>query len=125
MIGKKILSVLAISFACMNANANQCVTPMQHIEEKQMAHVLADFALARPVGFVATVAGLASYVVTAPFHVLQKDSKAFDVLVKKPAKLTFARCLGCSVKEYELIDLRAEACAAENGAMALNTQSAE
>lgn len=55
----------------------------------------ADIALARPVGAVATVAGLAIFVVSAPFSVLGGNSKeAWNSLVVSPADYTFKRPLG-------------------------------
>jgi hypothetical protein len=55
----------------------------------------ADIALARPLGAMATVAGLAIFVVSAPFSVLGGNSQeAWNSLVVSPADYTFNRPLG-------------------------------
>lgn len=57
--------------------------------------MLVDIALARPIGIVATAAGFAIFVVSAPFSALGNNTKeAWGSLVVSPAKYTFKRPLG-------------------------------
>ncbi len=70
--------------------------------------MIADIALARPVGAVATVVGLAFFVVSAPFSALGGNThEAWETLVVSPAAYTFKRPLGhfdnenSSSKEHE------------------------
>jgi len=54
-----------------------------------------DFALARPLGLVSTVCGSAIFLVSSPFSAIGGNSQeAWNELVAKPAKFTFARPLG-------------------------------
>lgn len=56
----------------------------------------ADLALARPMGAVATVTGLALFLVSSPFSLLGGNAgEAWDKLVTAPAAYTFHRPLGC------------------------------
>lgn len=55
----------------------------------------ADFALARPAGAVATVAGFAIFLVSSPFSAMGGNSQqAWEGLVADPADYTFKRPLG-------------------------------
>jgi hypothetical protein len=57
--------------------------------------MIADVALARPVGAVATVVGLAFFVVSSPFSALGGNThEAWETLVVSPAAYTFKRPLG-------------------------------
>jgi hypothetical protein len=86
-----LLTVVTISVFEAPGFAKDCV-PENHDDSGLMT---ADIALARPVGAVATVAGLAIFVVSAPFSVLGGNSKeAWNSLVVSPADYTFKRPLG-------------------------------
>lgn len=63
--------------------------------ERGGGKMTADILLLRPVGFVATVAGSAIFIISLPFSALGGNhEEAFEKLVKKPAKYTFERPLG-------------------------------
>ncbi len=58
--------------------------------------MIADVALARPVGAVVTVIGAAAFLVSLPFTALGGNvDQAAQTLVVEPARETFVRCLGC------------------------------
>jgi len=58
--------------------------------------MVVDVLIARPVGVVATVLGTAAFVVSLPFSAIGGNvDQAADMLVVRPAKETFVRCLGC------------------------------
>ena len=58
--------------------------------------MVVDVVVARPLGVLLTTAGAAAFVVSLPFSALGGNvSEAADVLVVKPGKETFVRCLGC------------------------------
>jgi len=64
-------------------------------EQQNSGLMTADIALARPVGAVATVTGLALFVISSPFSALGGNSQeAWDNLVASPAQYTFKRPLG-------------------------------
>ena len=56
----------------------------------------ADALVARPIGFVLTTLGAATFVVSLPFSAIGGNiDKAAEHLVLKPGRETFVRCLGC------------------------------
>ena len=58
--------------------------------------MVADAVVARPLGLVLTAVGAATFVVSLPFSALGGNvAEAADLLVVKPARATFVRCLGC------------------------------
>ena len=64
-------------------------------EEPGPVAATADVVLARPVGFIGTVAGAGLWVVTSPFTFINGTEKeSFEVLVETPADYTFERPLG-------------------------------
>ena len=73
--------------------------------QKDPGLMVADAALARPVGTVATVTGFVFFVVSSPFSALGGNSKeAWDSLVVSPSEYTFKRPLGhfdCEQLQYE------------------------
>jgi hypothetical protein len=86
-----LLTVVTIGVFETPVLAKDCVAE-DHDDSGLMT---ADIAVARPVGAVATVAGLAIFVVSAPFSVLGGNSKeAWNSLVVSPAEYTFKRPLG-------------------------------
>lgn len=59
--------------------------------------MVADLIIARPIGAAMTVVGTAAFIVSLPFTALGGNvGEAADALVGEPARLTFARCLGCT-----------------------------
>ena len=64
-------------------------------DDKDPFSMAGDVAIARPVGFVATVIGSAIFVVCLPFAVPSHSVKnTADVLVGQPFRFTFKRPLG-------------------------------
>lgn len=69
--------------------------------------MVGDLVFARPIGAVMTVIGTGVFLVTLPFSALGGNvGEAADALVAEPARLTFARCLGCTTthKAYSADD---------------------
>ena len=63
--------------------------------------MVADLAVARPLGVVFTTVGAAVFVVSLPFTAAAGGVKeAANGLVVGPAKETFVRCLGCASSGY-------------------------
>jgi len=86
-----LLAVLTVVFSTTPVLSEDCAAGLQ----KDPGLMTADIALARPVGAVATVAGLAIFVVSSPFSALGGNSKeAWESLVASPADYTFKRPLG-------------------------------
>lgn len=64
-------------------------------EEGDDAAILIDLALLRPLGLVATVGGTVIFVASLPISLGSWSvGKAFNALVKRPARYTFVRDLG-------------------------------
>ncbi len=100
---KKLLSpVLAASLLLPSVQAFAGATVAGYEEERPGALAMyGDLLLVRPVGVLITVVGAAAYVVSLPFTAPTGGMKeAGKVLVADPAKMTFARCLGCTKTGY-------------------------
>lgn len=64
-------------------------------EEAGAEEMMADFLVARPLGFVSTVVGSALFVVSLPFSAAGGNvDAASEKMVKEPARFTFTRPLG-------------------------------
>ncbi|MCX5870476.1 MAG: hypothetical protein NTY00_07555 [Deltaproteobacteria bacterium] len=86
-----LLTVLTVVFFKTPGLAKDCAA----WDQNDPGLMAADIALARPAGAMATVAGLAIFVVSAPFSALGGNSQeAWDSLVASPADYTFKRPLG-------------------------------
>ena len=65
------------------------------------AVMTADFVLMRPLGIASMALGLVFFVVTLPFSAFGGNTdEAFDEMIAKPAKFTFARPLGHFYSRY-------------------------
>ncbi len=85
---------LAILASPMGAVAAEVKDPFED-QRQSGGEMLADFVLVRPVGIAATVLGSAAFIVSWPFSAAGGNSdKAFDEMVRKPARFTFKRPLG-------------------------------
>ena len=90
-LSRLIVLVVAIALLPTGALAAQ-------VEEKPTAFdMAADLVIARPLGVVLFGLGSVTYVATLPFSLLGGNAgEAGKVLVVKPARETFVRCLGCT-----------------------------
>ena len=87
---RNVLKSSLIGIALLAATATPTLAA-----EPGPAAAAADFVLARPVGFLGTVAGAGLWVVTSPFTLINGTEKGtFEVLVKTPADYAFERPLG-------------------------------
>lgn len=93
---KRITALLfTVVFACVFCSAPGFAQESTATPETNSDSMAADIALARPVGTVATVAGFALFLVSAPFSALGGNTKeAWETLVVPPASYTFKRPLG-------------------------------
>ncbi|HET8708426.1 MAG TPA: hypothetical protein VFM46_19115 [Pseudomonadales bacterium] len=93
-----VAAAMAAVFTTMN------VMPMaaqaETVPERPTGLAMAgDVVLARPLLFVGTVIGTALFIVSSPFSLLGGNiGEAGKTLVVTPAKATFVRCLGCTMK---------------------------
>jgi hypothetical protein len=63
--------------------------------------MVGDLLVARPIGAVMTVGGVAVWLVSLPFTLLAGHaSEAAETLMLGPAQATFVRCLGCRNPGY-------------------------
>ena len=86
-----LLTVLTVVFFKTPGLAKDCASG----DQTDPGLMAVDIALARPVGALATVAGLAIFAVSAPFSALGGNSQeAWNSLVVSPADYTFQRPLG-------------------------------
>jgi len=96
-VRKNVVMVLA-SLVMMMPAVSQAGDYASSVNEAPSALAMsADLFFVRPVMAVTTVVSSVVWVVASPFSALGGNFKeSFDVLVKKPAAVTFRRCLGCS-----------------------------
>lgn len=68
--------------------------------------MVGDLLVARPIGAVMTVGGVAVWLVSLPFTLLAGHaSEAAETLMLGPAEATFMRCLGCRNTGYTYKDI--------------------
>lgn len=77
------------------------------IDESPNAFAMAgDLVVARPIGAVMTVGGVAVWLVSLPFTLAAGHaSEAAETLMLGPAEATFVRCLGCRNTGYTYRDI--------------------
>jgi len=84
-----VVSLLAVpisGFAAENLNKKKDISG---------GAMVADTLTLRPLGLISTIAGFGLFVISSPFSAAGGNiDKAWDAMVKKPAKFTFARPLG-------------------------------
>jgi len=86
-----LLAMLALASVPSSANDGA-----QRVEEPSTAAMMADLAVARPVGLVITALGTATFLVGLPFTMAGGNvAESGEKLVVGPARETFNRCLGC------------------------------
>ena len=75
-------------------------------ESPNAAIMVGDLVVARPIGVVMTVGGVALWLVSLPFTLLAGNAgEAAEALMQGPAETTFMRCLGCRNTGYVNKDL--------------------
>lgn len=86
-----LLVVALIAIPC-NAFAINVPSSDDQIKIGEMA---TDLVVVRPVGIVTVILGFGFFVVSSPFSALGGNvGEAWDIMVAKPVKFTFARPLG-------------------------------
>ncbi|MDP2646982.1 MAG: hypothetical protein Q8P24_18755 [Desulfobacterales bacterium] len=86
-----VLGLVLVPFGPGRARAEGPLTP----DEIGVEQMMADLALVRPLGMVATALGFVCFTLALPFSALGGNTEAtFLKLVKEPAKFTFIRPLG-------------------------------
>ncbi len=87
-----ILIVVSLLAVPVSGFAAESMNQKKDISAGAMA---ADTLTLRPLGLVSTIAGFGLFVISSPFSAAGGNiGKAWDAMVKKPAKFTFARPLG-------------------------------
>ena len=84
-----VVALLAVPFCGFAAES---LNQKREISAGAMA---ADTLTLRPLGFISLVAGFGLFVISSPFSAMGGNiDKAWNAMVTKPAKFTFARPLG-------------------------------
>ncbi len=97
----KTLSVaflLVFSFSNQQVIANDAVV----VEKPSAFAMMGDLVIVRPIMLSLSVLGTAAYLVSLPLTLAGGNAgEAGNVLVVKPLKTTFIRCLGCVKPGYK------------------------
>jgi hypothetical protein len=90
-------AVLALTMAAAFSVSVPALAAQQYSEARTTQAAVVDAVVARPLGVLVTGAGALLFAVSLPFSALGGNvGEAAEVLVVKPARETFARCLGCT-----------------------------
>ena len=98
-------TTIALMIACLMLP--QALWAQNAVDEDPNALIMVgDLVVARPIGVVMTVGGVAVWLVSLPFTLLAGNAgEAADALMGGPAEATFMRCLGCRNTGYAGKDL--------------------
>lgn len=98
-------AVLVLTMAASLSVSVQALAAQQFSESRRTQATALDVIVARPLGILVTGAGALLFAVSLPFSALGGNvGEAAEVLVVKPARETFARCLGCTSSEQTSSD---------------------
>lgn len=90
---RKLLITLSLSIALITPSLSQA----GRIDEPPTPMAMVGDLMVRPIMAGATLLGTGLFLVTLPFSLLGGNAgQVGDVLVVKPFKATFLRCLGCT-----------------------------
>lgn len=95
-LAKKIIIIfIATALVTVPFGTTVLAEDIMQSDEISAPAMTADVLVMRPVGIVATGVGFCVYLISLPFSYLGGNTdKAWDSLVKAPAKYTFTRPLG-------------------------------
>jgi len=98
-------ATIALMIACLMLP--QALWAQNAVDEDPNALIMVgDLVVARPIGVVMTVGGVAVWLVSLPFTLLAGHAgEAAETLMQGPAEATFMRCLGCRNTGYVSKDL--------------------
>ena len=90
-----LLIIVAVSFLIISFESFLFAAPTTHPPKPDPAVMMADFFVARPIGFASLIIGSVSFVVSWPFSALGDNSQeAYNLMIVDPAVYTFKRPLG-------------------------------
>jgi hypothetical protein len=97
MTGRKniIILLLAVSLMIIPFGSSAVAKPLTHPIKNCADLMAADFAVVRPLQFVALVTGTVFFAVSSPFSALGGNiNEAYQKMMAEPARMTFLRPLG-------------------------------
>jgi len=97
MQGRKIILILlvAVSLMIIPFGSSAIAKPLEYPIKNCADLMAADFAVVRPLQFVALVTGTVFFVVSLPFSALGHNvDDAYQKMMAEPARMTFLRPLG-------------------------------
>jgi hypothetical protein len=97
MIGSRkwIVLLIVAAFVMMPLGSSAFAKMKSYPPENSGPLMVADFLVARPIGFASLVIGAVSFVASLPFSALGKNvGEAFEYMIAEPAVYTFTRPLG-------------------------------
>lgn len=95
-----LISLLIAAFLMLGSTS---IAQAQNAQEEvsEMA-VLGDILIAKPASVIFTGLGFVGYTAVLPFSVLARnEDELAEVMIKRPARSAFLRCVGCTMEQYE------------------------
>lgn len=98
---KGLCKQTVLGLALLTMVSGQALAASAQFEESRRTQSAAlDVLVARPLGIVVTGVGAFLFVISLPFSAIGGNvGEASEMLVMKPARETFTRCLGCTSSE--------------------------
>ncbi len=95
LLNRSVILVLVFALIAVPFGTTAFARGEEEDKDITAGKMAVDAVIIRPLGIIATVLGVAFFVVSLPFSALGGNTKeAADRLVKDPAKFTFTRPLG-------------------------------
>ena len=93
---KKLVIVLLIAaFLFIPFGSSAVAKQTKYPPEPDPAVMMADFFVARPIGFASRIIGTVAFIISSPFSALGDNvDQAYSLLIVDPALYTFKRPLG-------------------------------
>jgi hypothetical protein len=97
MYGVKKLAIILLiaTFLIIPLGSSALAKPTKYPPQPDSAVMLADFLVARPIGFASLIIGTVAFVLSSPFSALGDNvCQAYNLMIVDPALYTFKRPLG-------------------------------
>ena len=92
---KLVIVLLIAAFLFIPFGSSAVAKQTKYPPKPDSAVMLADFFVARPIGFASLIIGTAAFIISSPFSALGDNvDQAYNLMILDPALYTFKRPLG-------------------------------